>query len=184
MIEFEVDISGKIMVETDQVALALAGSDFSYAVHLCVAEKQKALEVITQIEVERTKAINENRKKGNKKAKVGAKRGKADIGKRLYGIMLYYLLSRCPDLVENVVLDEDYDKKSLGSIKTAVKRVLKREGVGPSHLSITTRKLGDGMADRLSKQVNRGARKADWELTAEDLLYFYTDSKKPSFWPG
>ena len=155
---YEVDISGRLEILEKDSVLALAGKDFHFSVKLSAQTKAKLKEMIEEHEQQKQKAT------GKKKRKP------IERDKRVFAIMLFYLLANCPNNVTYITLDHDYDKKSMGRIKGVAQTLLKREKDRPRNLSLVVGSAGKGQAHRIAIETYRGNRNASLILLAEQSI--------------
>ena len=81
MRQHEIDISGRLEVKDKPTVLAAGGELFSYSVLFSNVEKENILQLVEADELKR------KRKK---------KRSQAEIDLRIYAVLLYFVVSKCP----------------------------------------------------------------------------------------
>lgn len=152
-IEHQIDMAG-VIAERERVTVAGIGGDhLEYAVMLPEVENQRIAEVLQMSKMGKNKVKAHNLK--------------------IYTVMLYYLMKQIPVSTAGVlIIDLDFDKRSVSKAKKAALKLLRSEGVFIS-CRIEIKAIGyDGPAHRVCNAVHspKNSRQADYVLTCEDCL--------------
>lgn len=153
----EIDISGRPEVVDKPTVLAAGGKLFNFAVILQANQKGLLKELITIEEA------NRKRKK---------KRSDAEIDLRIFTVLLYCIISNCPAEVDLIVIDRDYDKRSMGKAKKWAVSLAKTQGTFKP-VTLIIGKAGKGDAHDVALTTFRGERKAELVITAEEAFDLY-----------
>jgi hypothetical protein len=160
----EIDISGRLERVDHHTYLAIGGPNYNFVAKLSIEQKARLWPMLKEIDMRRAAAGRRSKKKKAKSPE--------EHRQRTFAIMCYYLLRDAPGRVDYVVIDQDYPPKKFRSERDFIKRLLKQNDAGPSHLSLTIGKAGKGMAHDVAAAAFKGGE-VGIDITAEMIAEYY-----------